>query len=65
MPSFRMYFGSYVCLLFTRNQGLTPVTEAFERHIADLSSKLDVYEKILSKQKYLVGDVRRFLPADK
>ena len=59
-----MYVGSYVCLLSTRKQGLTPVSEAFEKHIAELSGKLDVYDKILSKQKYLLGDVRQFLPAD-
>ena len=45
-------------LLFTRKP------EAFEKHIADLSDKLDVYDKILNKQKYLLGDVRQFLPAD-
>ena len=50
-----MYVGSYVCLFsfFTRKPD-----EAFEKHIADLSGKLDVYDKILSKQKYLLGDVR-------
>ena len=45
------------CFLF-RRQGLTPDKEVFEKHIADLSGKLDVYDKILSKQKYLLGDVR-------
>ena len=53
-------------LLSTRKQGLTPftpVSEAFEKHIADLSDTLDVYDKILGKQKYLVGDVRRYLLA--
>ena len=34
--------------------------EVFDKHIADLSGKLDVYNKILSKQKYLAGDVRPF-----
>jgi len=37
-------------------QGLTPDKDVFEKHIADLSGTLDVYDKILSKQKYLVGD---------
>jgi len=37
-------------------EGLTPDKEAFENHIADLSGKLDVYDMILSKQKYLGGD---------
>ena len=43
-----------------RKQGLAPNKEAFEKHIADLSGKLDVYDKILSKQKYLLGDVSFF-----
>jgi glutathionyl-hydroquinone reductase len=38
-------------------QGLNPEPAVFEQHIADLSDKLDVYDKILSKQKYLLGDV--------
>jgi len=39
-----------------KRQGLTPDQEVVEKHIADLSGKLDVYDKILSKQKYLVGE---------
>jgi len=39
-----------------RYQGLPPDIEAFDKSIADLTVKLDVYDKILSKQKYLVGD---------
>jgi len=39
-----------------RRQGLTPDNEVVEKHIADLRAKLDVYDKILSKQKYLAGD---------
>ena len=31
--------------------------EAFDKHIAALALELDVYEKILNKQKYLAGDV--------
>ena len=58
-PMSCMYIGLYVwVLLSTRRQGLTPDQEVFEKHIADLSGKLDVYDKILSKQKYLLGDVR-------
>ena len=49
---------------YNRKLGLEPDKEAFNKHIADLSGKLDVYDKILSKQKYLVGDVGRFLPVD-
>jgi len=39
-----------------QRQGLPPNQEAFDKHIADLSGKLDVYDKTLSKQKYLLGD---------
>ena len=48
------------CLFFLappRYHGLPPDREAFEMHIAALARKLDVYEKILSKQKYVAGDV--------
>jgi hypothetical protein len=31
--------------------------EVFEKHIVGLGLKLDVYEKILSKQKYAAGNV--------
>ena len=55
-----MYVGSYVCFHSIRRQGLAPNKEAFDKHIADLSGKLDVYDKILSKQKYLLGDVSFF-----
>jgi len=37
-------------------RGLTPDTAVFDAHIATLNAKLDVYDKILSKQKYLAGD---------
>ncbi|KAF8806029.1 glutathione S-transferase [Phlegmacium glaucopus] len=43
-------------LYLKRRDGLTPDQAFVDKHIADLSSKLDVYDKILSKQKYLVGD---------
>ena len=55
---------AHICFLSIRRQGLTPDKEAYEKHIADLSGKLDVYDQILSKQKYLAGNVREFLPAD-
>jgi glutathione S-transferase len=32
---------------FTRTEGLTPDKEVVDKHIADLSGKLDVYDKIL------------------
>ena len=37
-------------------RGLTPDKATFDGLIAQLEPKLDVYEKILSKQKYLAGD---------
>jgi len=42
--------------IFKPNRDLTPDKDVFEKHIADLSGKLDVYDNILSKQKYLAGD---------
>jgi len=39
-----------------KGQGLTPDQSVVDKHVADLSSKLDVYDNILSKQKYLVGN---------
>jgi glutathione S-transferase len=46
-----------------RLDGLEPDLAEFEKHIALLDKKLDVYDAILAKQKYLAGDVR-FLFAD-
>lgn len=43
-------------------KGLTPDRAVFEKAITTLDTKLDVYEKILSKQKYLAGDVSQFMP---
>jgi len=43
-------------MVYKRYRGETPNKEAFDKHIANLSLKLDVYDEILSKQKYLVGD---------
>ena len=50
----------FVCLSSARKQGLIPDKEVLEKHLGDLSVKLDVYDKILSKQKYLLGEVRFF-----
>ncbi|KAG6862130.1 hypothetical protein C0991_011546, partial [Blastosporella zonata] len=36
--------------------GLTPDQAVFEKHIANLGPKLDAYDVILSKQKYVAGD---------
>jgi glutathione S-transferase len=38
-------------------RGEQPDKEVFDKHVAALSLKLDVYEKILSKQKYAAGNV--------
>ena len=59
-PSVCLYLHLLIYLFSARRQGLTPDNEVVEKHIADLSAKLDVYDKILSKQKYLAGDVRLF-----
>ncbi len=40
-----------------RLRGETGSEEVFARHVATLEAKLDGYEAILSKQKYLAGDV--------
>ncbi|TEB33481.1 glutathione S-transferase [Coprinellus micaceus] len=42
--------------LFKPHMGLTPNKERFDELIGRLEPKLDVYDKILSKQKYLAGD---------
>ncbi|KAF9001508.1 hypothetical protein BDQ17DRAFT_1327170 [Cyathus striatus] len=42
--------------LFKKLFGLTPDPEQFKVSIHTLSAKLDVYEKILSKQKYMAND---------
>ena len=56
-----LIFLSVFFFFSARRQGLTPDNEIVEKNIADLSAKLDVYDKILSKQKYLAGDVSFFL----
>ena len=38
--------------------GLEPDVVEFEKQIELLDKKLDVYDAILSKQKYLAGDVK-------
>jgi len=37
---------------------LEPDQAVVEKHLQELGAKMDVYDKILSKQKYLAGDVR-------
>ncbi|KDR68560.1 hypothetical protein GALMADRAFT_256820 [Galerina marginata CBS 339.88] len=42
--------------VFKPYHGLIPDKAVFDKLIAGLGAKLDVYDKILSKQKYLAGD---------
>jgi glutathione S-transferase len=44
-------------LLFSQIFGLKTDEALYDKAIADLSKNLDVYDKILAKQKYLAGDV--------
>ena len=46
-----------ITVLLRRMRGEQTDKGAFDKHIAALALELDVYEKILSKQKYLAGDV--------
>jgi hypothetical protein len=43
--------------------GKKPNEQVITDHIAKLSAKLDSYEAILSKQKYLAGEVRVYTPS--
>ncbi|PPQ66676.1 hypothetical protein CVT24_008829 [Panaeolus cyanescens] len=43
-------------MIFKPMRGMTPDKAIFDKLIAALEMKLDVYEKILSKQKYLAGN---------
>ncbi|KAJ7067533.1 thioredoxin-like protein [Mycena amicta] len=47
---------NYSCTLLNRYQGLTPNKDDFDGYIAKLSAKLDTYDVILGKQKYIGGD---------
>lgn len=38
--------------------GQPPNPEAYKAYLSELETKLDGYEKILAKSKYVVGDVR-------
>jgi glutathione S-transferase len=44
--------------MFSRYMGKTANEKVIAEHAAKLDAKLDAYEAILSKQKYLAGDVR-------
>ena len=48
--------------LFRRVHGIETNKALYEKAIADLAEKLDVYDKILAKQKYLAGDVSGCIP---
>lgn len=50
--------------VFKPHKGVAPDEVVFKKLVDTLNSKLDGYEKILSKQKYLGGDVRVFLAQD-
>jgi glutathione S-transferase len=39
-------------------RGLEPNQALADKYISTLKAKMDGYERILSKQKYLAGDVR-------
>jgi len=43
-------------ILYNKYRGLDHDQAIVDKHISDLSGKLDVYDKILSKQKYIAGD---------
>ena len=45
-------------IIHSRYRGLEPDQAVLEGHLRELRAKMDVYDKILSKQKYLGGDVR-------
>ena len=44
-------------IIYSRYRGLEPDQAVLEGHLRELGAKMDVYDKILSKQKYLGGDV--------
>ncbi|KAG6884276.1 hypothetical protein C0993_012558 [Termitomyces sp. T159_Od127] len=42
--------------IFKPRRGLTPDLDVFDRSIVELDKRLDVYETILSRQRYAAGD---------
>jgi glutathione S-transferase len=48
----------WLSIISHRMDGLEPDLPEYEKQIDLLDKKLDVYDAILSKQKYLAGDVR-------
>ena len=54
------YRSSYIhehFFFLSRFQNLKPNEAIYDKAIADLNKQLEVYDKILAKQKYLAGDV--------
>lgn len=47
--------------MYHRRQGLPVDEAALAQAMSEVSAKLDVYEVILAKQKFLGGDVSLFL----
>jgi len=48
-------------IAFKRYYGLETDQAVLDQHVKDLSVKLEVYDQILSKQRYLAGDVRTYI----
>ena len=57
MHRYLFIISSYISTLFSRFHGLETNEAVYDKAIADLSKQLDVYDKILAKQRYLAGDV--------
>lgn len=47
--------------LVYRMRGIAGDKEAYNKYVATLDGKLDAYERILSKQKYMAGNVSKIL----
>jgi len=56
LSHFDQHFNEATKELYKTYRGLTPDQVIVDKHIADLSVKLEVYDQILSKRKYLLGD---------
>ncbi|KAF8881328.1 glutathione S-transferase [Infundibulicybe gibba] len=49
-------YGAISEMFYKTFRGLTPDQAIYDEYIATLSTKLDVYDEILGKQRYLAGD---------
>jgi len=47
--------------ILDRYRGLETDPVVLAKHLENLSGKMEVYDQILSRQKYLAGDVRSFI----